>query len=63
MNAREKQALEEAASRLDGWGLFLPKTTAKLAAKGYFEKAEHPSLGNQWRITAAGRAALAAESA
>ena len=59
MNARELKALEEAADRPDGWGLFQPKTTAKLAERGYFVKAKHSVYGMQWQITDAGRAALA----
>ncbi len=58
MNKREIQALKEADDRQGGWGLFLRKTTEKLAAQGLFEKAHHPALGMQWRITEAGREAL-----
>ncbi|MGJ4945030.1 hypothetical protein ACQR1W_31005 [Bradyrhizobium sp. HKCCYLS1011] len=59
MNARELKALQEAADRPDGWGLFQPKTTTKLAECGFFVKEKHPVYGMQWRITEAGRAALA----
>jgi hypothetical protein len=57
MNKREFNALRDAATRPGGWGLFMQKSTEKLAGLGYFEKAKHPSYGNQWRITAAGIAA------
>jgi hypothetical protein len=53
----EKRALEE-AGRCAGWGLFSPRTTARLAERGLFEKAEHPWYGQKWRMTDAGRAAL-----
>jgi hypothetical protein len=59
MKIREIEALREAADRPGGWGLFKRSTTEKLAAKGYFEKAIHPAYGTHWRITKAGRAALA----
>jgi hypothetical protein len=61
MGSREYGALLEAAERPGGWGLFREQTTKKLAAKGYFEKAQHPSYGMQWQITEAGRAALLEE--
>jgi hypothetical protein len=51
-------ALLDAAMRPGGWGLFKPKTTAKLAERGYFVKERHPGYGMRWRITAAGRHAL-----
>ena len=35
--------------------LFNPKTTTKLAARGFFIKETHPVYGMQWRITAHGR--------
>jgi hypothetical protein len=59
MNTLEREALLDAANRPGGWGLFKSKTTEKLAAKGYFVKERHPHYGMQWRITDAGRAALA----
>ncbi|MCS3449814.1 hypothetical protein M2222_001365 [Bradyrhizobium elkanii] len=60
MNKREIEALQDAAGRPGGWGLFKQKSTAKLAELGYFVKEKHPAYGNQFRITDAGRAALAA---
>jgi hypothetical protein len=62
MTKREIIALKDAADRIGGWGLFNRKTTEKLAEQGYFEKAQHPNYGNQWRITDAGRAALVVAS-
>ncbi len=59
MTNRERIALLDAAKRTDGWGLFNPKTTAKLAERGLFVKERHPVYGMQWRITKAGRALLA----
>ena len=61
MTNRELLALEEAADHPGGWGLFKEASTQKLAAKGYFKRAIHPLYCEQWRITKAGRAALAAE--
>lgn len=58
LTMREIHALQDALT-WGGWGLFRKKTTENLAAKGYFEKAKHPAYGQQWRITDAGRAALA----
>ena len=63
MNNRERMALLEAANRRDGWGLFNQKTTQKLAGRGFFVKEKHPVYGMQWRITEAGREALAADGA
>jgi hypothetical protein len=60
LNAREKIALRDAVNRPGGWGLFNPKTTAKLAQRGYFVKELHPAYGMLWRITAAGRHAISA---
>ncbi len=57
LTGREKIALRDAAKRHDGWGLFHPKTTAKLAARGFFAKDRHPIYGMRWRITEAGRKA------
>lgn len=58
LNKSERETLADAADRDGGWGLFRPKTTARLAERGYFERAQHRSYGQQWRITDAGRAAL-----
>ncbi|TYO65564.1 hypothetical protein FXV83_16670 [Bradyrhizobium hipponense] len=63
MKSREIEALKDAATRPGGWGLFKQKTTAKLPELGYFVKEKHPAYGNQFRITDAGRAALAAAEA
>ena len=60
MKKREIEALQDAANRPGGWGLFKQKSTASLAGRGYFVKAKHPAYGNQFQITEAGRAALAA---
>jgi hypothetical protein len=60
LNKREAVALFDAAKRPGGWGLFFPKTTAKLAERGFFIKEKHPVYGMQWRITASGHAALQA---
>ena len=57
MKKREIDALRDAATRPGGWGLFMRKTTEKLAERGFFEKVKHPSYGNQFRITEAGMAA------
>jgi hypothetical protein len=57
LTKRQLQCLKEACSRPGGWQFFMPSTTKKLAALGYFEKAVHDRLGAQWRVTAAGRAA------
>lgn len=57
LTARELAALREASGRPGGWGFFSPKTTARLAERGFFVKQKHPSYGMHWRITAAGRAA------
>jgi hypothetical protein len=54
----EREALIDAAKRPGGWALFKAKTTAKLAARGWFVQDCHPAYGMQWRITEAGRAAL-----
>jgi len=59
LTTRETIALRDAAGRPGGWGLFNRKTTDRLALLGYFEKERHPSYGMQWKITDAGRAALA----
>lgn len=59
LTQRDRVALRDAAYRSGGWGLFFPKTTAKLAERGLFERAEHPSYGERWRITDAGRDAVA----
>ena len=56
---RERVALKDAANRPGGWGLFNPKTTAKLSKRGFFVLERHPGYGMRYRITAAGRAALA----
>ena len=58
LTVRELIALRDAANRPGGWGLFNPKTTARLAAAGYFVRDHHPGYGMQWRITDAGRKAL-----
>jgi hypothetical protein len=58
MNSRDYAALLEAAEREGGWGLFKLQTVKKLANRGLFEKAQHPSYGPQYRITDAGRAEL-----
>ena len=58
LKLREHYALKDAADRPGGWGLFKRSTTEKLAERGYFERAEHPAYGMQWRITDLGRAAL-----
>lgn len=50
-------ALQDAIDQPGGWGFYRPKTTAKLAERGFFVKDHRPSYGMQWRITAAGRAA------
>lgn len=60
LTIRDRQALLDAANRPGGWGLFMRKTTEKLALKGYFEKVQHPSYGPQFRITDAGRAVVTA---
>jgi hypothetical protein len=60
LNKREALALSDAAKRPGGWGLFFPKTTAKLAERGFFIKDIHRGYGMQWRITESGRAALQA---
>lgn len=60
LTARERAALAEAAEKYrDGWGLFKARTTASLAERGFFVKERHPAYGMQWRITDAGRTALA----
>lgn len=59
IGARELRALEKAANDRGGWSRYRQPTTAKLAALGYFELAHHPLHGERWRITEAGRAALA----
>jgi hypothetical protein len=61
LDKRSRQALLDAAERPGGWGLFHPKTTAKLAERGFFVKERHPGYGMQWRITAEGLAALSGE--
>lgn len=59
LTAREIEALKDAARPgRDGWGLFMPRTTAKLSGRGYFEREKHPIYGMQYRITEFGRAAL-----
>ncbi|WP_315740160.1 MULTISPECIES: hypothetical protein [unclassified Bradyrhizobium] len=58
LTSREKLALKDAVERPGGWGLFNPKTTAKLAERGFFIKENLNGYGMQWRITDAGRAAL-----
>lgn len=60
LGKREIIALLDATKSPGGWGLFNRKSTEKLAARGYFERAEHRAYGMQWRITDAGRAALSA---
>jgi hypothetical protein len=55
---RENLALRDAAARPGGWGLYYPKTTAKLAERGFFVKERHHGYRMQWRITDAGRHAL-----
>lgn len=61
LTERERIALLGAIKNPGGWGLFYPKTTDKLAERGFFEKARHPVYNMRWRITEAGRAALAAD--
>lgn len=63
LTERERGALLDAAKRPGGWGLFNPKTTAKLAERGYFVLEKHPltGYGMRYRITAAGRAAITKE--
>lgn len=61
MNKLDFMALKDAADRSDGWALFRRKTTERLAeTQGWFVKCEHPSYGQQFKITAAGRAAYEA---
>ncbi|WP_316200863.1 MULTISPECIES: hypothetical protein [unclassified Bradyrhizobium] len=62
LTVREKLALKDAVEHPEGWGLFNPKTTAALAARGYFAKQKHQSYGMQWRITEAGREAYSEAS-
>lgn len=56
LTKRKWLALRDAAQRPGGWGLFMAKTTAKLADAGYFAREDHPAYGMQWRITPAGLA-------
>ncbi len=57
MKKREIDALRDAATRPGGWGLFMRKTTEKLAEQGFFVKEKHPSYGPQFKLTDAGMAA------
>jgi hypothetical protein len=57
MKKREIDALRDAATRPGGWGLFMRKTTEKLAEQGLFVKEKHPSYGDQFKITESGMAA------
>lgn len=50
----EFAALKDAADRPGGWALFRRKTTERLAAHGWFERATHPTYGEQWKITSVG---------
>jgi hypothetical protein len=59
LKLRERCALKDAANRPGGWGLFKKSSTEALARRGFFERAKHPAYGEQWRITDAGRQALA----
>ena len=59
LTMREIEALNDAVRPgRDGWGLFMPRTTAKLSTRGYFAREMHPVYGAQYRITDAGRSAL-----
>lgn len=57
IRAADFATLAEAIEQWCGWGLRKPKTTARLAALGWFEKARHPRYGERWRVTDAGREA------
>lgn len=57
MTSREFAALDDAARRPAGWALFKRKTTERCVSKGWFEPAQHPVYGAQFKITAAGMAA------
>jgi hypothetical protein len=62
MTKRELQCLKEAYERAGYWQFFMPSTTKKLAALGYFEKACHGAFRDlQWRLTDAGKAAYEAD--
>jgi hypothetical protein len=52
----EMTALIDAAQRPGGWGLYNPKTTAKLAKRGFFVLETHTELGMRYRLTQLGRA-------
>lgn len=54
LTSAEMIALLDAGRSNTGWGLFKPKTTARLAERGYFEKRQHPYYGEQWHLTESG---------
>lgn len=55
----ELKALAKAAEHPNGWAETHLSVVLKLAERGFFEQVEDVDFGLKWRITEAGRRALA----